>query len=106
MPLRRLSIVNTGVSDLSPLVGMPLEQLDIAGTQVRDLAPLAGMPLTRLNFRRTAVEDVSPLKGMPLETLAGSIKPKRDLEILRTLKSLKEINDVPAAEFFKKFSPN
>ena len=101
MPLGHLSCGNTPVSDLSPLKGMPLTDLNCAFTPVSDLSPLKGMKLTQLYCDHTKVSDLSPLKGMPLKELNCDFKPERDAEILRSIKTLKTINDKPAAEFWK-----
>jgi len=122
MKLTLLVCVGTQVSDLSPLQGMPLTELVCYGsrisnlsplkqakltylhcdsTEVSDLSPLQGMQLTGLLIRITKVSDTSPLKGMPLVQLALDFKPERDTEILRSIKTLKTINDKPAAEFWK-----
>jgi internalin A len=69
----------TGVSDLSPLVGLPLEALDISGNPVSDLRPLKGMGLRKLGLEGTGVADLSPLAGMHLEELYANGAPVRDL---------------------------
>lgn len=75
--------------------------LYISGTDVSDLSPLRGMPLTRLWCFYTKVTDLSPLKEMPLKELRCDFDPKRDTEILRSLKTLETINGLPVAEFWK-----
>ena len=45
--------------------------------------------------------DLAPLKGMPLKQLWLDYQPERDAEVLRSLKGLKQINDKPAAAFWK-----
>jgi eukaryotic-like serine/threonine-protein kinase len=101
MPLTDLSFRYTQVNDLSPLKDMQLKHLNCAGTKVTDLSPLAGIPLTRLTCNHTAVTDLSPLKGMPLGRLVCDFQPRRDAEILRSIKTLEIINLKPAAEFWK-----
>jgi len=44
---------------------------------------------------------LSPLNGMPLKSLHLDFKPERDAEILRSIKTLEQINGKPAAEFWK-----
>jgi hypothetical protein len=39
---------------------------------------------------------------MPLRRIAYDFKPERDGEILRSIPTLKQINDMPAAGFWKK----
>ena len=122
LPLTRLVVPRTQVADLRPLRGMPLTALNVAGTQVRDLSPLKGMPLTLLNCgstavadlspladmplrelfcERTAVVDLAPLRKMPLQRLMCDFRPERNAEILRSIRTLEQINGKPAAEFWK-----
>jgi hypothetical protein len=101
MPLTFLDCGFTKVADLSPLKGMLLTYLNCAGTKVADLSPLKGMPLTTLACGGTKVVDLSPLRGMPLQELFCDFRPERDTEILRSLKTLKTINNKSAAQFWK-----
>jgi len=101
MPIKFLNCGITDVEDLSPLKGMPLSDLNCSRTSVQDLSPLIGMQLTRLICTQTAVQDLSPLRGMPLEELDCDFDPKRDLPVLQSLTSLRKINSLPAAEFWK-----
>ena len=70
-------------------------------THVSDLTPLKDMPLTVLDCRGTRVSDLSPLKGMPLKSLWCDFKPDRDMAILRTIKTLEQINKKPVKEIWK-----
>ena len=45
--------------------------------------------------------DLAPLKGMPLKQLWLDYQPERDAEVLRSLTGLEQINEMPAAEFWK-----
>ncbi len=101
MPLRLLHCGYTAVTDLGPLKSMPLTNLQIPHTAVSDLSPLRGMALTQLWCDGTKVQDLSPLTDMPLKELRCNCAPKRDSEILRSIKTLKTINDLPVAEFWK-----
>ncbi|OAI57840.1 hypothetical protein AYO49_06395 [Verrucomicrobiaceae bacterium SCGC AG-212-N21] len=69
MPLHKLALNYTAVTDLEPLRGMALKHLTLQNTKVTDLKPLQGMPLEILTLRSTAVTDISVLRGMPLTTL-------------------------------------
>lgn len=128
MPLDRLNVSKTGVKDLSPIVDMPLTWLEIDRTPVKDISPLKGKhTLAHLNCYETDVADLSPLQGlkltflgcnltkvtdwsvlqgMPLGSLWGDFKLKRDGELLRSIKSLIEINGQPVANFWKVFEAN
>jgi Leucine-rich repeat (LRR) protein len=104
MPMKFLGFNYTRVTDLSPLKGLALENLHFKGTQVSDLSPLQGMPLRILECQDTPVRDLSPLKGAPLEDLkcdpavaAGA----GNREVLRSIQTLKQINGVTPAEFWK-----
>ncbi len=112
LPVSRLDLSGSGVTDLSPLQGarvrylnasrtgirsltglrrVPLRELDLFGTPVADLAGLEGMPLTRLSLSGTSVHDLTPLRGMPLEFLDLNGTPVADLSPLAgmPLKTLK-----------------
>jgi len=69
LPVARLNLSNTAVSDLSPLRGLPLRALYCQGTRVSDLTPLKGMPLVEFFCSKTRVHDLAPLEGMPLRKL-------------------------------------
>jgi hypothetical protein len=128
MPLEGLSCFYTRVNDLTPLQGMPLKVLNSFSTAisdltplsttrslenlnlykspaVRDLAPLRGLPLKSLTIRATTVSDLSPLAGMPLETFAcdaAVASRPENMKVLKSISTLNTINDLPAAEFWKK----
>ncbi|MCX6905307.1 MAG: protein kinase [Verrucomicrobia bacterium] len=101
MALTALRCASTHVEDLSPLKGMSLAELDCANTLVRDLSPLRGMPLLSLNCQNAPVRSLVPLRDMPLRELKCDFRPTRDGEVLRSLKSLKELNDRPLPELRK-----
>jgi Leucine-rich repeat (LRR) protein len=101
MKLSILCCAGTPISDLSPLKDMKLTMFHCFDSKVSDLSPLKGMPLTILDCHNTLVTDLSPLKGMPLKNLYCDFDPKRDADILHSLKTLETINGKPAAEFWK-----
>ena len=114
MPLEELELIGTAINDLGPLQGMPLRRLSFEGTEVADLSPLRGMSLQELWMGTTQVADLSPLKGMPIHLLHIDDCPRltdlspllevpaleqvflpktaRNVELLRTLPSLKFIS--------------
>ncbi len=102
LPLTTLDVIDTKVTDLSPLRGTGITYLAIGFTQIADLSPLKDMPLTFLHCKSTRVSDLSALAGMPLKHLDCDFNRWRDTELLKSLKSLTEINDQTAAEFWKK----
>ncbi|OGV75083.1 MAG: hypothetical protein A3K19_00795 [Lentisphaerae bacterium RIFOXYB12_FULL_65_16] len=86
LPLRRLDLAGTAVSNLWPLQGLPLEELSLKQTPVEDLLPLRGMPLKRLYLDGTRVTRLQALEGMPLDVLSLGNCPVTDLSPLRDLK--------------------
>ena len=59
------------------------------------------MPLHFLYCSNTPVSSTPPLTGMPLEEIACDVRPAGALKVLRSLPSLKKINDMPAAQFWQ-----
>ena len=102
-PLKEICLNLSEISDLSPLKGIALRKLEMSNTKVKDLSPLAGMPLKELVFEGTPVSDISALKGMPLVEVKLSFTPERDAAVLRSIRTLKKINELPAEEFWKKY---
>jgi tRNA A-37 threonylcarbamoyl transferase component Bud32 len=102
MKLAWLECSESRVADLTPLKGMPLGGLYCNNTNVADLTPLKGMKLTLLQCAQTKVGDLTPLKGMPLKDLWCDFRPERDAVILRSIKTLDQINGQPAAQFLNK----
>jgi len=84
-------------------VGMPIDFLALGGTGVTDLSPLRDMPLTRVFLLKLKVTDYSPLKNCPLKIIRFPYVAERDAALLGSIKTLEEINDLPAAEFLMKF---
>lgn len=105
MPLTGLSFGGTRVSDLSPLTGMKLQVLSFNDTVVSELGPLEGMPLTVLWCHNTKVTDLTPLKAMPLGEIKCDFVAERDAAVLRGIKTLRKINDLPAATFWMRVGP-
>jgi eukaryotic-like serine/threonine-protein kinase len=128
MPIKTLVIFGCPVKDLSPLAGMPLEYAWIGATEARDFSPLKGAPLKDLNLSVSAVTDLSFVKGMPLKSLDVSVTGEgritdltplegmqleklvfeadtvtKGMEILRGMKSLKQINGQPPEEFWLEY---
>ncbi|MBY0525409.1 MAG: protein kinase [Gemmataceae bacterium] len=106
MPLSRLYLHGCSqLQDLRPLQGMSLTQLELQWCgQVYDLSPLKGMPLTWLNLDNTPVKDLTPLQGMNLQKILFNPKiVTKGMEYLRQMKSLTNLNDLPPAEFWKRY---
>lgn len=90
MPIRRLILNGTGVSDLTPLSGMRIVRLSICDSPVSNLAPLKGMPLRAINLNRTKVTDISPLRGMALVKVSMEDTPIQDISPLEGMLILKK----------------
>ena len=102
MKLQVLAFQSNEVRELSPLKGMPLKWLYIGGNPVEDLSPLAGMSLIVLSAANTQVKDWSAIKDMPIKNLECDFVPTRDGAILKSIKTLEKINEIPVAEFWAK----
>jgi len=101
LKLTSLTCSSTQVEDLGPLREMKLTSLRCPYTKVSNLAPLKNMPLTTLICHDTQVTDLTPLKALPLRILWCDFKPERDAGLLRSLKTLIQINGKSAQEFWK-----
>jgi len=101
----RLSVKVTGgpaLRDLSPLLGLPIERLDMSGTGVTDLKWLRKMPLLRVDISDTPVRDLSPLGATPVQHIRAVGRVAFDPGSLRRLPKLQviEVDDelAPKAE--------
>jgi len=103
MPLTTLLLGQSGVKDLSPLAGMRLTRLDLGLTPVQDISPLRGMPLTSLTLGNTRVQDLSPLAGMQLSEITLPPQVTKGMDVLRGIKTLTKIWELPADEFWRKY---
>jgi len=128
LSLNSLTLAGMAIGDLRPLKGMPLKEVSLdAMHDITDLSPLQGMSLTVLSMHNCGgISDLSPIKGMKLVTLvigSGRVKDltplegmslkeirfdaanasKSNLRFLREMKSLASINQMAAAEFWKKY---
>lgn len=80
---------------------MPLTKLWIHKTSVSDLTPIKSSWLRELWMHGAPVNNLSPLKELPLKTISCDFKPERDTAVLRSIKTLEKINNMPVAEFWK-----
>jgi serine/threonine protein kinase len=103
MPLEDVRCQIAPIKSIAPLKGAPLKYLECHKTEVSDLEPLRGMDtLDGLNIYATKVTDLSPLLETPnLKTLYCDFNLERDKPILRKIKSLRNINEAPAALFWQ-----
>ena len=87
MPLRRLNISYTDVSDVTPLSGMrKLVELNLSYTRVADISILQGMNIKRLDVSGTDIVDLSCVRTMPLESLSVRRTKVTDLRFLEGMK--------------------
>lgn len=99
MPLTYLNLSDAPFEDLSALSGMSLETLKISGTKVSNLAPIKGMPLRELECVNCPLNDLSQLRDLPqLRRLVVTVKNSEEVDILRMVPTLTEINLKPASE--------
>jgi len=62
------------------------------------------MPLTTLNLSGCrGVRDLSPLESIKLKEIALPPQVAEGMAVLRRVKSITQINNVPADEFWKKY---
>ncbi len=101
LPLTFLCVNMSQVADLSPLEGMSLNNLLIEKTHVTDLSPILNLPITELAVRGSPVSaaEVHRVRALPLKHLLLDYEPARDLEFLRSIKTLERVNHQPLTEF-------
>jgi serine/threonine-protein kinase len=101
--LRRLNLESDSsvLYDITFLKGLKLQELGLAKTRAADLTPLAGMPLLRLQISGTPVRDLTPLLKLPLAHLECDRIGTSEFSPLKSIRTLKTINDQPAADFLK-----
>ena len=93
--LVRLTLIETPISDLSPLAELKqLQRLDLRSTSVSNLNPLVKLKqLQGLNLRSTSVNDLSPLAQLKqLQGLYLSSTSVSDLSPLGELKKLRRLD--------------
>ena len=100
MPLNVVALSYTKVHDLSPLRGMNIATLYVRGCPISDLDPVRGMPMSYLDISETKVKDLSPIQDLPLVEIHLD-DPKQHADVLRKIKTLSEINGMPAAQALK-----
>ncbi|RYZ76559.1 MAG: leucine-rich repeat domain-containing protein, partial [Proteobacteria bacterium] len=89
--VRNLSLEDTCISDLTPLLGMDIYSLDLDDTNVIDLSPLEGMTsLYSLYFSRTLVHDIGVVRNLPkISSLRMEKTNISDLSPISNLKNLR-----------------
>ncbi len=102
MPLRIFRCSDNPIKDLTPLKGMPLGEIHVAKTEVSDLSPLVGMPLAKLVCQQSHVTDLLLLRTFDLKLLRCDFVFERDAKILRSIKTLEQINGLRSTEFWKR----
>src|SRR5262249_28005710 len=77
-------------------------------TDISAVRALTGLKQAAFNGSapgKSILTDLSPLRGMKLKELSVEIEPQRNAFVLRSIKTLEEINGRPAAEFWKSVDP-
>ena len=93
--LHTLKLTGNQISDITPLAGLVnLEILILTQNQIVDITPLAGLiNLRRLQLNHNQIEDISPLRGLVnLQHLQLQHNQIVDISPLRGLLSLKVLN--------------
>ena len=54
-----------------------------------------------MTIKATSVTDLAPLKDLPLSSVLCDFQAPRDAPILRAIKTLEMINDVPVKRFWQ-----
>ena len=95
------------VTDLSAYACLSPGGFYLDNTPVTSLEPICagkGRHVVYLSILNTEITDLSPLDGHPLVDLCFSPgKVFRGVDSVRRLKTLQRINDLPAAEFWKRY---
>lgn len=112
--LKNLYIVNSKVSDLSPISGLrQLESIYLIDNKITDLTPLSGLnKVTTLILERNLITDITPLQSLTsLENLDLSTNLISDIQPLKPLKNLDRlalgdnfIKDISSLEQMSKLS--
>jgi serine/threonine protein kinase len=110
-PLKRMprltSLTISGCSqlkDLTPLKGMKLDRLGLYNIPLRYWTPLRDVSVNSIGLGSTLVVDLTPLQGKQLVRI--DLNPKnvvKGMDVLRAMKSLRSINGLPPAEFWKRY---
>jgi hypothetical protein len=100
-----LTLPTQKIFDLWPVRGLPflrkLELGDEKSSVLSDIGCLRGMKLQELGLTNTRVSDLTSLVGMPLLRIQLQGAPIKDYAPLRTIRSLRTVNDQPVADFLK-----
>jgi len=100
MPIHKLIIAKSDISDLTPMSRSQLKILDISGSKVRDLSPLVGLKLEHLLMNRSQIDDLAILKKCHIKTLDMDYEPGHE-ELVKSIPGLETLNQMPLADFIK-----
>ena len=92
--LRRLTLIDAGVTDCSVLVGLSLESLSLARNSIEDFSSLSTMTgLKSLNLYMTGLDSLDVLKDLTkLELLIVGDNPVSELEPVEGMKNLRYLS--------------
>ncbi len=85
LPITKLDVSYTGVSDLNTVKDMNLTSLNIANTEISELSAIRNLKLNDLNISNTKISDLSPLLDMTIQVMAINGLPKQKWSILNNL---------------------
>jgi eukaryotic-like serine/threonine-protein kinase len=89
MRLEELSLNNTRVADLTPLIGMPIKTIDLTRAPVSNFSPLARLPLEKCFLQHNRITDLSVFRGKPLKELSlWGCLDARNYAVLREIETL------------------
>lgn len=83
---------------------MPLDRLYLSLPANSDLKPLTGMTRRDLKVVSDLVTDLTPLKEMPLERITLVVHPAANVEVLRSISTLRFFNDKPVDVYWSENS--
>ncbi|OWK39402.1 protein kinase domain-containing protein [Fimbriiglobus ruber] len=106
MRLTEFQAEHTRIDSLEDLKGMPIITLTIQNTKVRDLSPVAGMPLWGCFVHGCPVDDLGPLASTPVQVVRCDFRPARDTIVLKSIKTLVNINSLPVDQFWRSTGRN
>ena len=70
LPIRKITIYKSALTDISVLEGMPLEHFHIGLSRtLEDISPLADLPLKHVSLQQTSITDIQALKELSLDSL-------------------------------------
>jgi hypothetical protein len=107
-PLKRLRLVQfeaswTGFSSLADVASDRMLLLNIQHTAVKDVTELPDYPhLTTLFCNGCDLRSIEPMRHSGVREVLLDYLPRRDAAVLRSMKGLQKVNQVPIDEFWRR----